>query len=139
MACGGGTSGSGLNVYEGQVVLNDGKSIAGAVITIESSGDSTTSKANGKFRLFSGASGDQVVLLAETATLTKRVSLRNIFEEHSRVRVQIVMDQRPTDRAPQHFNVRTYMAGLCDAYFENRETIRQSNRFPFGTVCTIAT
>lgn len=136
IGCGGGTSGSGLNAYEGRVQTEDGKALEGVSITVEQTGDSTTSDKNGDFLILSDASGDEVAILAETSSFSHRVLVRNVLDEDSRIRVNITVDSILQSARTTDFNVRASIVGVCDYYFENRETIRQSNRVPPGTVCT---
>lgn len=136
-ACGGGTSGTGMNAYEGRVTDTSGAPVQGAVLTVESTGDSAVTDSNGDFLVQSTASGPEVVILAETADFSGHVTVRNVIAEHSRVRVNVTIDAVRQRASTTDFNARAQFVGLCDYYFENREIIRQANRVPKGTVCTL--
>lgn len=119
------------------MAYSTGAPVQGAVVTVESTGDSTTTDANGDFELHSSASGPEVVLLAETATFSDRVKIRNVIEEHSRIRVNLTIDAVEQRASKTDFNVRAQFVGACDYYFENSAVIRQANHVPEGTVCTL--
>lgn len=137
IGCGGGTSGTGLNTYEGRVSYEDGAPIAGAVLTLESTGDSTSTNSNGDFTIDSTASGSEVSLLAESPTFSEHLTIRNVLKEHSRIRVNVTIDSVKQRASKTDFNVKAQFVGLCDYYFENRAVIRQANHVPEGTICTI--
>lgn len=136
-SCGGGTSGTGMNTYEGRVGYDNGAPIEGATLTVESTGDSTTTNANGEFAVNSKAFGPEVAILAETSSFSERITVRNVFEEHSRIRVDVTIDSIRQHASTTDFNVKAQFVGLCDVYFENRAIIRQANHVPQGTVCTL--
>lgn len=139
VSCGGGTSGTGLNAYEGTVTDQKGAPLEGVSLTVESTGDSAKTDRNGNFELQSSASGQEVALLAESSTRSSRVTVRNVFAEDSRVQISVVLGSHPQDSSATHLNVRSRMVGYCDYYFENRTTIRQANHVPGDTVCTLKT
>ncbi len=137
VGCGGGTSGTGLNAYEGTVVDRKGSPVQGMRLTIESTGDSTESDERGDFLLHSSASGAEVSILAEQGSFSQKITVKNVFEEHSRVRIALTVDAIGQKASNTDFNVKAGMVGICDYYFENRSTIRQANQVPSGTVCTL--
>lgn len=136
-SCGGGTSGTGMNTYEGRMAYDSGAPIEGATLTVESTGDSTTTDSNGEFVVNSKASGPEVVILGETSVFSERITVRNVFQEHSRIRVNVTIDSVKQHASTTDFNVKAQFVGLCDYYFENRAIIRQANHVPEGTVCTL--
>lgn len=136
-ACGGGTSGSGLNSYEGRVVNQSGAPLEGVRLTIESTGETTETDFQGYFILQSGASDAQIYLLAQRGDFKDRLRVDNVFEGDSRFRIDVTIDSIRQRAAVTNFNMRARMVGLCDYYFENGIFIRQSNRVPGGTTCTL--
>ena len=137
VSCGGGTSGTGLNEYEGRVTDISGAPVNGAVMTVQSTGDSATTDANGEFLITSEASGEEVSILAEAEGFSGHVKVRNVFPEHSRIRINMTIDRVKQEASKVDFNVKAQFVGFCDYYFENRSTIRQANAVPGGTICTV--
>ncbi len=135
--CGGGTSGSGLHTYEGKIDSTEGNSLSGVNITIESTGDSTTTNDNGEFLIESEASGEEVPFLLKSPTFENRFILKDIPEDSSRITFDITVDTKSDTVQVNNVRVKARFAGLCDYYFENREIIRQANRVPIGTICSL--
>lgn len=135
IGCGGGTSGSGIKTFEGRVQAQNGVSISGVSVTIEETGESTVTDGEGRFTLASEADGPDVAFLVETPMQERRFTLREISDDNARIALNIVF--QPSSIDVTHLDLRARFAGLCDHYFENREIIRQANRVPPGTVCSI--
>lgn len=126
-----------MNAFEGTVTNQKGAPLQGVSVTLESTGDSTTTDENGNFELQSSASGESVSLLAESPTYSSRVTVKNVFAEHSRVQITLTLHETGQSSSASHRNVRAGMVGRCDYYFENRTIIRQANHVPDKTICTL--
>lgn len=135
--CGGGTSGSGIKTYEGRVASVAGSALPGVNVTIESTGDSAVTDTLGAFVLKSDAFGAEVPFLIESPEFQNRFVLRDVEEESSRITMEVTVNTVTDEVEVNNVTVRAQFAGLCDYYFENREIIRQANRVPPGTVCSL--
>lgn len=135
--CGGGTSGSGIKTYEGTVSTTDGRALTGVHITIEATGDNSFTDANGAFAIKSDASGQEVSFLLESPEFENRFVLQDIPSDSSGITVEVTVDTETDVIQVSNVTLRAWFAGLCDQYFENREIIRQANRIPKGTVCSL--
>lgn len=131
------SSGSGVSSYEGNVSTSEGRSLSNVSVTIETTGDSTVTDEQGEFAIDSDAGGKEVPFLLESSSFTSRFTLKDIPEETSRITMQIILDPNTGISEVRNVNVGAWFAGLCDIYFENREVIRQANRVPPGTVCSL--
>lgn len=136
--CGGGTSGSGLKNYHGSIDDTSSRALPGVNVTIESTGDNTTTDTDGKFAFQSSAFGKDISFLIESTDFKSRVVLQEIPESSAHISLKIVVDTRTDVAVVNQLNVRAGFVGLCDNYFENTETIRQANQVPDGTVCTLS-
>lgn len=137
VSCGGGTSGSGLKTYQGTVTTVDNKALPQVAVTIEDTGDSSFTNNEGQFAIKSNASGSEVRFLLESPQFSSRFTLKDIPDESSRIEMTVTVDPETQSTQVSNVSVRAWMAGTCDFYFENREVIRQSNRVPTGTVCSL--
>jgi len=135
--CGGGTSGSGVKSYEGTVTTKEGLEMSGVSVTIESTGDSSTTDASGKFAIQSDAYGPEVPLLFESPVFQNRFVLRNVPVDSARITMDVTVDTKTDTIEVNNIGLRAKFAGLCDYYFENREIIRQANQVPRGTRCSL--
>lgn len=135
--CDGGTSGSGVKTYQGRITSTNGTPLSNVSVTIESTGDSATTNQQGEFSLNSTASGENVPFIAEAPNFTTRFSVDDVSEESSRVSVNVQIDTEKDTATVTHISIKARFSGLCDYYFENREIIRQSNRVPAHTRCSI--
>lgn len=136
--CGGGTSGSGLKTYEGNIETTDGRALAGVNITIETTGDSSVTDNSGGFTIKSDAHGHEVPFLLESTEFQNHFILKDIPEDSSRITLTVTVNTRTDTIEVSNIRVRAQFAGLCDFYFENREIIRQSNRVPPDTICSLS-
>lgn len=137
VGCGGGTDGSGIKTYEGHISENNGQSLADVLVTIESTGDSGVSDKDGNFQFRSDAEGPEVPFVLQSSRFTSRFLVRDIPAESSRVRLELIVDPQTSVTEVRQLHVRAWFAGLCDHYFENGAVIRQANRVPEGTECSI--
>jgi len=135
--CGGGTSGSGLNIYEGKVQTTTGLALSKVKVTIESTGDTTSTNDKGEFSLESEAAGLEVPFLLESDLFSSRFILEGASETEKRVNMKITVDTDSDTVSVERFAMRAAFVGGCDHYFENTNPIRQANKVPDNTVCTI--
>ncbi len=136
-ACGGGTSGSGLKTFDGKVMSSDGQPLSGVVVSIESSNETAVTDTDGVFSLTSSASGEQVDFRIESAEFSTGFSLAAVSDDNARIALAITVDTVADTLEVDHVRLRAWFAGVCDLYFENSAVIRQANRVPRGTVCSL--
>lgn len=136
--CGGGTSGTGLSNYEGQLRSVSGEPIPNATLTIVESGDAAVTDENGSFVIQTEPLPEPATILIETPTGTdSTVELKSAAEENESVHVDIILDPELAKAEATEFKVKAAIAGYCDAFFENREYIRQAVALPQGQICTL--
>lgn len=73
----------------------------------------------------------------ESPEFENRFILKDIPKDSSRIALDITVNTETDAIEVKNIRVRAGFAGLCDYYFENREIIRQSNRVPPGTICSL--
>lgn len=137
VGCGGGTDGSGLKTYEGNVSSKEGRVLSGVNVTIETTGESSVTNSNGQFVIKSDAYGAEVPFILESSEFENRFILKDITESSARITMDISVDTATDIIEVNNVRIRAWFAGLCDQFFENREVIRQANRVPPGTVCSL--
>ena len=146
VACGGGTVGTGTGpsdsdtrrIYAGSVrTTSSDTPLAEVDVILQSTGESSVTDTAGNFSLQSVLLGSEATFILHGAKLDTTVLLTDIPEKSPKVSVQILVD--PVTQVAQVTNVAAQVGivGVCDFYFENNEVIRQANRVPPGTVCTI--
>ncbi len=95
VSCGGGTDGSGVRSFEGQVFSVSAEPLAGATVTIEETGDSATTDVNGEFEIHTGlaAAADTATFVVETGSTSVRGELVALSSRPATVAVVIVVDE----------------------------------------------
>ncbi len=136
--CGGGTSGTGIKSYEGVVknAVND-EPLPNVTVTEEETGASTVTDPRGQFLLVSEAKGEELQFHLESDEFESRFIVHNVPEESARVTVEVAVDVQEHSIQVEQLSMRAGMVGACDRYFENHDVIRQSNRVPSNTLCTL--
>lgn len=137
-SCGGGTSGTGLSNYEGQLRDVSGDPIPNAKVTIIESGDGTVTDQNGSFIIQTEPLSEPGTILIETQSGSdSTVALQSAADENESLHVDIILDPEQSTAEAVEFKVKAAIAGYCDAFFENREYIRQAVQLPQGQLCTV--
>lgn len=138
-ACGGGTGGTGVKAYEGTVRTLDQMPLNDAHLTIEDTGETSTSDVDGNFVIYSKAYGARVKFLLETPLFSTSFTLNDISEDSSRVNVALVVDPASKRVNITQFSVKAKIVGDCMPYFTNGESIDQSVELPYPGIktCTL--
>lgn len=138
-ACGGGTGGTGIKAYEGNVRTLDQKPLSNARLTIEDTGDSSITDQEGNFILYSRAFGAHVRFLIETPQFSQSFTLTDISADSSRINVGLVVDSAAQSVQITQFSVKAKMVGKCAQYFQNGESIDQVIEIPSpgDVLCTL--
>jgi hypothetical protein len=138
-ACGGGTGGTGVKVYQGNVRTLDQKPLRDARLTIEDTGETSSTDAEGNFSLFSKAFGARVNFLFETPQFSTSFTLTNISEDSSRINIGLVVDPALRKVEITQFSVKANIIGDCMRYFSNQESIEQIDEIPSSgsVLCTL--
>lgn len=137
LGCGGGTSGSGIRSFEGDITDESGSPLGNVRVTITATGDSALTDASGQFLIESDAGGSEVPFILESPKFLAHFTLSGINQDSSRVSVRLKVDTKTDEVEISHFSVKVGIVGACNVYFENGEVIRQANRVPPGTRCAM--
>lgn len=140
--CGGGTSGTGLQTFDGQVKSADGVPIVGASVTLTATGDSSLTDQQGRFVLRSAVDPKadhkiEFLLEAEDFSGTFEVPEGALTEGSSQITVDVVVDPVGRTLELTNFTLTVQMTGRCASAFSNDEVIRQILELPRNTSCTL--
>ena len=94
LACGGGTSGTGGQRFEGSVVTKSATSIPGVAVTLTQSGDSALTDANGQFIIETADVSGDVEVLLEKDQVQARAIAPGVPTDASVVRLSLEFDQK---------------------------------------------
>lgn len=139
---GGGSEGTGVVTIDGKVLALDSSPLPGSRVSVEGRNEIAITDGSGSFVL--DVSQDDIVnntvrLIVETDNVRKPVLISDVQggAEDNSLNVQIKID--PSDQSIEVSNVtvKAKIVGLCDFYFENFSTIRQSNKVPDKLDCTL--
>lgn len=141
-ACGGGTSGTGLQTFSGQVKSSTGEPVAGATVTLASTGDTAMTDASGRFVLRSTIkleTSERIELLLESSQFSGRVVVPEgaVTEGSAQITVDIVFDPDTQTLEITNFTLAVRMVGACQGAFENAEVIRQLVEVPEDIECSL--
>jgi hypothetical protein len=135
--CGGGTSGTGLDDYQGEVRLLDGTPVAGARLTILETGDSATTDPSGNFTLNFTSEAPLLHILVETPEVTQTVTVETFGAGSTHGSLVLEVDLGAKDVHVTRFAVRLKFEPPCDdAFFEDGEFF-QIRPLSDGTQCSI--
>ena len=142
VGCGGGTSGTGLQTFSGQVKSSTGEPVAGATLTLASTGDTAMTDASGRFVLRSTVkleTTERIELLLESSQFTGTVVVPEgaVTEGSAQITVDIVFDPVTQTLEVTNFTLAVRMVGACQGAFENAEVIRQLVDVPEGIECSL--
>ena len=135
--CGGGTSGTGVRTFDGDVRLETGEPLEGVMVTIPSTGDSSTTDSSGHFYMVSKVRGDRVELMLEKASFRGTVVVAANEASGTHVSVQLTVDSATNQITATDFALRVSIDGNCQQYFDVGDVIKQSAYVPDNTVCTL--
>lgn len=136
--CGGGSAGTGIETktIEGTIRSTEDAPLAGVVITVTETGDSTVSNASGEFSIQTAVSGSVVELAINGETVDSSLQL-NVSDNSTTVNLAVTVDEATSSLELKNVEVLTGVVGACNFAFENHRVIRQGNRLSPGTVCTV--
>ena len=136
-ACGGGTTGTGVQTYEGQIVTTKEQPLQNVKVTILETGATDTTDANGSFSIPTEVSNSAVNLKLEGDNIDTTYQVKTTSASDSKVRVTIHIDEVTRNVEVTEFAAEVAMVGQCDHYFQNDVVIRQTREVPPNTTCTL--
>lgn len=142
-ACsGGGSSGTGTVTIQGSLRTTDGQPVAAALVNVAGDDRQVQTDANGIFILdvSSEESQDGIIPLEiKSEGSTGTVDVQTDIEQTSNVTISVEIKLDPQDKliVVNQVDVEAKIVGTCDLYFENLNTIRQSNKAPQGVNCAL--
>lgn len=138
IGCGGGSSGTGTkSSFEGIVQTVSGDPYSGATVTLLETGDSTTTDGSGQFILESEFSKSEATFEIERNLFKTQVAVSDLDASSNTFSLNITVDPDAGTASIRGADIRVKFVGICDNYFENNRTIRQSTQVPRGTNCTL--
>lgn len=139
MGCGGGSAGTGTGsssgvVVQGAVLDQSGAPVEDVNIKVVETGEETTTSSNGEFQILATPETENVTLEVSSESGTAYVTL-SIPAEGGTVSVTVTVNPLLTEIDAASLEVGSAIVGRCNAYFENRLIIRQSNKVPGDLRC----
>ena len=143
VGCGGGTSGTGLSTYEGVILNADGTPSAGAKVKLVQNHDTAVTDSQGAFEIVTPPLAQPGTLSVTTDAASATVQLKSNPQDGEQVKVSIKIGDSSGDSTSttiftaDEIQMSAKIVGLCEAYFENNDVIRQSNHTPNAVTCTL--
>jgi hypothetical protein len=137
MGCGGGSAGTGTGpvvVVQGAVLDESGAPVENVDVRVVETGNEDTTSENGEFEIVTTPESENVTLEISSETGTAYITIQ-IPEEGGTVSVTLTVNPELSKVDATTLEMGAAIVGRCDIYFENRLTIRQSNRVPGGLKC----
>jgi hypothetical protein len=137
MGCGGGSAGTGTGpvvVVQGAVLDESGAPVENVDVRVVETGNEDTTSENGEFEILTTPESENVTLEISSETGTAYITIQ-IPEEGGTVSVTLTVNPELSKVDATTLEMGAAIVGRCDIYFENRLTIRQSNRVPGGLKC----
>lgn len=137
MGCGGGSAGTGTGpvvVVQGAVLDESGAPVENVDVRVVETGNEDTTSESGEFEILTTPEGENVTLEISSETGTAYITIK-IPEEGGIVSVTLTVNPELSKVDADTLEMGAAIVGRCDIYFENRLTIRQSNRVPGGLKC----
>lgn len=140
--CGGGSEGTGnvnTKTLSGNVRMSDGEPLVDAEVTVQETGDSTTTDSVGSFLLQTETDASILNLLIEKGALRASTTLSGLDEFTSNVKVDLTLLQNGDESLVTvgYLEVWARIVGECEKYFENEAIIRQKRKVPDDLRCTL--
>ena len=141
-ACGGGSEGTGpigssQRNLTGSVLREDGQPAAQATVTDLGSGASTETDDSGAFSIVVTVDQGPVKLQIDSDSTSRTVSIGDVSSEAPALQVTIDLGSEGSSDQPRNISIWARIVGACDQFFENKETIRQSNPIAGEMICTL--
>ena len=139
MGCGGGSAGTGTGpvvVVQGAVLDESGAPVENVDVRVVETGNEDTTSENGEFEIVTTPESENVTLEISSETGTAYITIQ-IPEEGGTVSVTLTVNPELSKVDATTLEMGAAIVGRCDIYFENRLTIRQSNRVPGGLKCVV--
>lgn len=142
-SCGGGTQGTatGDNVksFDGNVFTSAEHQVLPDVsVTIMETGENTVTDGTGHFQIQSSEITGDATFLLESPQFKTTFTVKALDGGQSKVHVDVAVDTVTDTADISELTLKAGMVGACDLYFENRDVIRQAQRVPLNTVCTLS-
>jgi hypothetical protein len=137
MGCGGGSAGTGTGpvvVVQGAVLDESGAPVENVDVRVVETGNEDTTSESGEFEILTTPESENVTLEISSETGTAYITIQ-IPEEGGTVSVTLTVNPELSKVNANTLEMGAAIVGRCDIYFENRLTIRQSNRVPGGLKC----
>lgn len=137
MGCGGGSAGTGTGpvvVVQGAVLDEEGAPVEDVNIRVLETGNEDTTAADGGFEIETAPESGNVTLEVSSESGVAQITI-DIPEDGGTVSVTLRIDPSLTQIDAESIEVGAAIVGRCDIYFENRRTIRQSNKVPGDLAC----
>jgi hypothetical protein len=138
MGCGGGSAGTGTGpivVVQGAILDQSGSPVSDVSIRVIETGGEATTTSNGEFQLTTESESDSVTLEVISEDGNTAYIKVEIPEDGGTVEVVLTINPKLDQINAETLEVGAAIVGRCNIYFENRLTIRQSNRTPKGLKC----
>ncbi len=139
---GGGTSGTGLasaRILSGTVTQSEGEPVENAVVTIQETGESDLTDANGEFEIGTELVTDTYNIQIEGSDLDTMVTVETISDDTQNLQVDINLNNSDINTSSTLSTIEVWakVVGFCDPLFENNPRIRQSVAVPENSICTL--
>jgi hypothetical protein len=137
MGCGGGSAGTGTGavvVVQGAVLDQSGQPVEDADVRVVETGNEDTTSQDGQFQILTTPETENVTLEISTDSGTVYTTIE-IPMQGGTVSVTLTLDPQLSEVDAQTIEVGAAIVGRCNAYFENRLTIRQANKVPGNLRC----
>ena len=105
IGCGGGSSGTGGQQYQGTVLSRTSQPLPGVRITITQSGDSTVTDANGYYSVVTDTSGGSVTYTFEAPGIQIQFTLEGVSANASVVTVNFILDEQEQSADPSFIDI----------------------------------
>ncbi len=136
--CGGGSEGTGsLNTLSGVVSSVQSQPVAGALITVAETGQTTVTDSEGKFTIETPSEISDVTLAVSADSVDGNVVVNNLPQDPSQVSLEIQVDPTTNSVEAIQVHVRAEVIGDCSRFFENKKVIRQGVRLDDGSICLV--
>lgn len=135
--CGGGSEGTGSRSITGRIARSDDTPVVSASIELIQTGDIAITDNDGMFLLLTDFSGPDGTLKVTDQDASTLVPLPNVESDSINLKIDITLEAGNGELNATSVQSWAKIVGACDIYFENNERIRQANKVPKNTQCTV--
>ena len=141
VSCGGGSEGTGTSNKSilGNILLEDGRPLDGADVTVIETGDSAITDSDGNFLIAAASSDSSLSLLIEKGEIHASAELTGLDSNAGTVQVQLTVKPQGDAAlvAIDYVEIWARIVGDCEKYFRNSTTISQRGKVPKDLTCTL--